>query len=121
MSGELFSDVDPFADPLWRQAELMADAPPRPAKGYIICPLTWLGRVWPRVRSGRQLAVLMLIYRRCHWAHRRTVSLPNKDLAEIGIGRQGKYTALNALEQLELIKREPYDGKTTRVTLLAFP
>jgi hypothetical protein len=121
VSGDLFSDGDPFDLPLWQQAEMMADAPPRPAKGYIICPQTWLGRVWPRVRSGRQLAVLMLIYRRCLWAHRRTVSLPNKDLAEIGISRQGKYTALNALEELELIKREPYDGKATRVTLLAFP
>lgn len=67
-------DSDPFDDPAWQQAELMVNAPPRPAKGYVTCPLAWLARVWPQVRSGKQLAVLLLIYRRCLWAGSRTVT-----------------------------------------------
>jgi hypothetical protein len=77
--------------------------------------------VMPQVRSARQLAVLQLIYRRCIWARCRTVSLPNSDLAAIDMSRYGKYDALDALERLELIVREPRDGKTTQVTLLDFP
>jgi hypothetical protein len=32
---ELFDLDDPFDHPLWRKAEAMADAPPRPSKGYV--------------------------------------------------------------------------------------
>ena len=44
--------------PLWRQAELIARAPPRPAPGYITCPLAWLDRIRPLVHSVDQLIVL---------------------------------------------------------------
>jgi hypothetical protein len=121
MNKELFLEGDPFDDPVWQQAELMVDAPPRPAKGYVTCSLGWLAWAWPQVRSGRQLAVLLLIYRRCLWARSRTVSVPNGDLADIGLSRYGKYRALAALDELGLIITEPWDGKTIQVTLLNFP
>jgi len=115
------SEEDPFDDPLWQQATLMASAPPRSAKGYGTYSLAWLSRVLPLVRSAQQLAVLLLIYRRCLWARSRTISLPNSDLAAIDMSRYGKYRALDALARLDLIVREPWDGKTTRVTLSDFP
>jgi hypothetical protein len=120
MMGDDLWDIDEDG---WRleQAGLMADASPRPAKGYVTCPLAWLARVSPQVPSGRQLAVLLIIYRRCLWAHSRTVSLPNSDLARLNVSRYGKYRALAALETLGLIVRETRDGKTTRLTLLDFP
>jgi hypothetical protein len=119
---ELFvSEEDPFDDPAWQQAKLMAGAPPRSAKGYGTYSFAWLARVLPLVRSPQQLAILQLIYRRCLWARSRTVSLPNSDLVVIGMSRYGKYRALAALERLELIVQAPWDGRTTRVTLLYFP
>jgi hypothetical protein len=120
-NADLFIAGDPIDNSLWQQAALMVDAPPRPSKGYVTCPLGWLARVLPRARSAQQLAVLLLIYRRCLWARSRTISLPNSDLAAIDMSRYGKYRALDALARLDLIVREPWDGKTTRVTLSDFP
>jgi hypothetical protein len=118
---DIFEDGDPFDHPAWQSAETMAGAPPRPPKGYVTCTLAWLLRVLPIVRSGGQLLVLLLIYRRCLYARCRTVSLPNSDLVAAGMSRFGKYRILAALEHLGLIDREPSDGKTTKVTLLEFP
>ena len=119
---ELFvAEEDPFDDPLWRQAALMAGAPPRSAKGYGTYSFAWLARVLPLVRSPQQLAVLLLIYRRCLRVRSQTASLSNSDLAAIDVSRYGKYRTLAALERLGLIPREPWNGKTTRVTLLDFP
>jgi hypothetical protein len=121
MSNDIFEDGDPFDLPVWQQAGMMAGAPPAAAKGYLTINLAWLGRVLRRVRSAEQLAILMLIYRRCLWAHNQTVSLPNGDVEAVGMSRYGKYRMLDALEEAGLITREPWDGKAVRVTLLAFP
>ena len=45
----LFENVE--SDPLWQMAGLLANAPPRPAEGYVTVPLAWLARVLPVVRS----------------------------------------------------------------------
>jgi hypothetical protein len=118
---ELFKPGDPFDLPEWQQTELMEGAPPRPAHGYLTCSLAWLARVRPLVRSVEQLMVLQLIYRHCLVNRSRTAALPNKDLETVGMSRYGKYRALTALERAGLITREPWDGKTARVTLIDFP
>jgi hypothetical protein len=102
-------------------AAALAGLPPPQAKGYLTANLAWLGRVLRQVRSAEQLAVLLLIYRRCLMARGQTVPLPNGDIEALGMSRYGKYRALNALEGAGLITREPWDGKAVRVTLLDFP
>ena len=123
MSGDsdLFLDGDPFDDPAWHVAELMADAPPRPAKGYAVVSLAWLGRVLPVVRSADQLAVLMLVYRQCLLRRSRTVDLPNGDLRPMGISRYTKYRALAELQEVGGLTVEARNGRSVRVTLHWFP
>ena len=116
----LFEDAG--HDPLWEQAGLMADAPPRPSRGYITVSLAWLARVMPAVRSAEQLGVAMVLYRRCLMARSQTVTLPNGGLAEIGIGRQTKYRALAWLREAGAITvEETENGRSLRVTLHWFP
>jgi hypothetical protein len=117
----LFDDGDPFDDPLWQAAELMAGAPPRPAKGYVICPLAWLTLVRPLVRSADQLLVLLLLYRRCLVARSRTVTLPNGELAMLGISRWTKYRAFAELVEAGALTVEARNGRSVQVTLHWFP
>lgn len=121
MKEQLFFDGDPFDRPEWKEAELMAGAPPRPAEGYAICNLAWLARVLPLVHSAEQLVVLQLVYRRCLLVRSRTVALPNEDLQAVGMSRFGKYRAIAALEAAGLVVKEPWNGKTIQVTLMDFP
>ena len=108
-------------DPLWRQAELMADAPPRPVKGYVVCSLIWLARVLPLVRSAEQLLILLLIYSRCLRARSRTVTLSNDELKTLGIHRRTKYRALAWWGEIGLVSVEQRNGRALRVTLHDFP
>ena len=48
-SDALFKDAE--TDPLWQTAGLLANTPPRPAKGYATVPLAWLERVLPVVST----------------------------------------------------------------------
>jgi hypothetical protein len=118
----LFGDGDPFDDPVWQAAELMAGAPPRPADGYITCTLAWLARVRPLVRSVDQLVVVMLLYRRCLTSRSRTVNLPNGELRALGISRHTKYRLLAWLAEVGAgtIEEVPH-GHSVRVTLHWFP
>lgn len=118
---DLFDDSDPFDDPAWQRMGDMAGALPRPRKGYITCPLTWLERVRPLVRSADQLLVLLVLYRRCLVQRRKTVDLPNGELTELGIGRMTKYRTLLLLEEAEAITIETRNGHSIRVTLHWFP
>jgi len=112
----LFEDSNPD-DPLWQQAELIARAPPMPAKGYVIYPLAWLQRVRPLARSADQLMVLMVLYRRCLTSRSRTVTLPNGELAALGISRYTKYRLLAWLQEAGAATVEAADGRAPRVTL----
>jgi hypothetical protein len=118
---DLWLKGDPDDHPLWKQAELMADAPPRPAKGYLTCSLAWLARVLPVVRTADQLAVLQLIYRKCLLARRRTVALSNRDLQPFGISRYTKYRILAALVNAQVLSIKTRNGRSTEVTLHRFP
>ena len=74
----LFEDAE--SDPLWQTAGLLANAPPRPAKGYATVPLAWLARVLPVVRTTTHLVVAMLIYRECLRAAEQDGALSNGEL-----------------------------------------
>ena len=83
----VFDDGDPFDCPLWRKAELMAGAPPRPAKGYVLAPMAWLAQVLPIVRSAEQLMIAQLIYSECLRKSSKTVSISNHALKVLRIDR----------------------------------
>ena len=70
-------------------------------------------------RQNTSLAVAALIYRRTVICSSRTVTLPNADLAELGVSRSQKSRALALLAGIGLIRIERNDpGRTSRVTLL---
>jgi hypothetical protein len=121
MSEDILQEGDPFDDPRWQAAELVVDAPPRPAKGYITVSLTWLARVLPLVRSAEQLLILQVIYRRCLLAHSRTVPFPNSELKTLGIHWRTKYRALTWFEQVGLVSVKTQNGQAPCVTLHDFP
>jgi hypothetical protein len=121
MRTDLFDDSDPFDDLLWQQAADMAEAPPRPGKGYVTCSLAWLARVLPVLRTSDRLAVALLLYRRCLIQRSRTIDLPNRELAKLGLGRMTKYRALLLLEEAGAITIEVRNGRSIRVTLHWFP
>jgi hypothetical protein len=112
---------DPFNDPAWKKVEVIAGAPPRPTKGYITCPLTWLARMRPLIRSVDQLLVLMLLYRQCLVLRSNTVALSNSDLEAIGISRQTKYRLLKWLQDAGAASTEVRTGRAVQVTLHWFP
>jgi hypothetical protein len=121
MNDDPFDDGDPFDDPIWQQAAEMADALPRPARGYVTCPLAWLARVLPVVRTSDRLAVALLLYRRCLILRCRTVTLPNGELDKLGVGRNTKYRALATLKEAGAITIEAENGRAVRVTVHWFP
>jgi hypothetical protein len=115
----LFEDAE--GDPHWQRAKLMADAPPRPAKGYVTYSLTWLARVLPIVRTPEQLAIAQLLYRQCLVQRSRTVALSNHELRKLGISRYAKYRALGLLQEVGAVTIEPRHGRSIQVTLHWFP
>ena len=116
----LFEDVE--NDPLWQMAGLLADAPPRPAEGYVTVSLAWLARVLPVVRTPTHLVVAMLIYRECLVRRSNTVALSNGELRKLGISRYAKYRALAWLHEAGVIAIEKANtGRSVRVTLALVP
>ena len=116
---ELFEDAE--SDPLWQAAGLLANAPPRPAEGYVTVSLAWLARVLPVVRTPDQLAVALLLYRECLVRLSRAVALSNTELRKLGINRQTKYRALDWLQEAGAVTVEARNGRSLRITLLWFP
>jgi hypothetical protein len=121
VSNDLFDSTDPFDDPRWKDAALMVDAPPRPAKDYFTCSTAYLARVLPVLPSSNRLAVAMVIYRECLMRRSKTIDLSNAVLAELGVGRKTKYRALARLREAGAVTIEVDNGHSTRVTLHWFP
>jgi hypothetical protein len=121
VSKDLFEADDPLEHPLWRKAEMLAAAPPRPGPGYITVNLVWLARVWPVARSVDQLVVLMLLYRQCVMKKSNTVSLPNGEVAALGISRYTKYRLLARLQSAGAATVTTTNGRAALVTLHWFP
>jgi hypothetical protein len=118
---DLWLDGHPDDLPQWKQAGLMAGAPPRPGRGYGTYSLAWLSRVRSHVHSTDQLIVLLLIYRRCVVSRSRTISLPNGELAAFGISRQTKYRLLSWLQRAGIAAVQNQNGQASQVTLHWFP
>jgi hypothetical protein len=117
----VFEDAE--GDPLWARAALPADAPPRPAKGYVTTPLAWLQRVSSVVLTPTHLIVAQLLYSKClRQRGQTTVALSNVELKPFGISRYAKYRTLAWLREMGVITIEETDhGRSGWVTLLWFP
>jgi hypothetical protein len=124
---DLFLDVDPADDPLFRPqtvagARDMAEGLPRLAPGWVGCSLVWLQWALARADTAKQLALALLVLRQCRLQRRRTVSLPNGELRRFGITRYAKYRALKQLERAGVIRvEEQAPGRGPTVTLLDHP
>jgi hypothetical protein len=117
-------DDNPLAkriDALWEQAQLMADAPPRPAKDYVVVSLAWLARVAHVVHTPQQLVVAEVLYRQCLVKRSRTVVAPTGLLQDLGIDRNVIRRTLANLKQAGTIATEFRMGHPTQVTFLWFP
>ena len=109
-------------DPLWQAAGLMADAPPRPAKGYVVVSAGVAGagaaggpHSGPARRGAAALSGMPL--RRSN-----TVALPNGELRKLGVSRQTKYRALSSsCRKSGAVTIGTRNGRSAQVTLLWFP
>jgi hypothetical protein len=122
MDDDLWLEGDPFDDPAWQQALLMANAPPRPtAKTHGVYSFAYLARVLPVLRASDRLVVALLLYRQCLMRRSKTVDLSNGELAKLGIGRMTKYRTLTLLREAGALAIEADNGRSIRVTLHWFP
>jgi hypothetical protein len=103
MSENLLQGGDPFDDPRWKATKKPTHARRR-SEAYIGCPVAWLKRVLPIVKSKDQLAVALYLHRRRVVCGNEVFSIPNAELyAALGITRQTKYRTLRHLEQAGVI------------------
>jgi hypothetical protein len=85
---------------------------------HIGCPWWWFAAIFPIVRSKKELAVALYIYRLHVVRHSRTVAVSNTGLlADLGIDRHAKYRTLRRLADagLATVKR---DGKNSLVVTI---
>src|SRR5262249_22072284 len=74
------------------------------ADRHIGCPVEWLKRVLPLVRSKEQLAIAIWLHRRRVICRNDLFTVPNEALGEdLGLSRYVKYKALRHLEQAKVI------------------
>jgi hypothetical protein len=67
---------------------------------FIGCPLEWLRRVLPLVKSEKELAIAIWLHRRRAICRKKVFTVPNESLREdLGLGRYTKYRALRRLEK----------------------
>ena len=117
MSKDLFEAGDPFDDPAWKEA----DKPKRTQRTdhYIGCPVAWLKRVLPLVKSKEQLAIALYLHRRHSVCGSATFTVPNRELyEELGLTRFTKYRTLRCLERVGVIAIFQHGRTTMRVSLL---
>ncbi len=79
-------------------------------------PLRWLTRAARLPGRSLHLGIALWYLAGLHRA--RTVSLPNRVLAQFGVDRHAKYRALNWLERDALVIVERHPGRNPVVTLL---
>src|SRR5262245_38197626 len=110
--GGLWLGDDPRLDAAWERAGEMVGALPRPGKGYVACPLAWLARVRPVLRTFDQGIVAQLLYRQCLVRRSKTVDLSNHELVKLGIKRNIKYRALRTLQEVGAVTIETRNGRS---------
>ena len=97
----LFEEGDPFDDPAWKETEKPKRKPRQPHVG---CPVAWLKRVLPLVKSKEQLAIALYLHRRRAVCGSEVFTVPNRELyEELGLTRFVKYRALRCLEEVGVI------------------
>jgi hypothetical protein len=85
---------------------LPSRVPPRRqrADGYIGCPVEWLKRVLPLVKTKEQLAVTIWLHRRRAVCRNEVFTIPNESLQkDLGLSRHVKYKALRYLEKAKVV------------------
>jgi hypothetical protein len=105
----------------FRSKNVVAPAPKRshsPAKRLMAAPLDFVAEVYRSTEGRAALIVALCIYRRTHVCGSLTVTLPQSELAELGITRSCKRKALIRLQRVGLIEVENVRGRTARITLL---
>jgi hypothetical protein len=91
----------------------------RRADQHIGCPLEWLKRVLPLMKTKEQLAVALWLHRRRAVCRNALFTVPNKALQEdLGLSRKVKYGALQRLEEAGAIALIRADKHTLQVRLL---
>jgi hypothetical protein len=71
---------------------------------YIGCPLEWLRRMLPLVKTKEQLAVALWLHRRRAVCRSDLFTVPNDALEkELGLSRKVKYRSLRHLEKAKII------------------
>jgi hypothetical protein len=93
--------------------------PRRRLDGYIGCPVEWLKRVLPLVKTKKQLAVAIWLHRRRAICRTELFTVPNKALqGDLGLSRWVKYRALAHLEKAGAIALFRGDKHALQVRLL---
>jgi len=91
----------------------------RRADQHIGCPLEWLKRVLPPVKTKEQLAIALWLHRRRAVCREELFTVPNKGLQEdLGLSRKVKYGALQRLEEAGAIALIRDEKHTLQVRLL---
>jgi hypothetical protein len=92
---------------------------PRAAQ-WIGCPLPWLVEVAKKTTRGRQLLVMLLLYRRCCQCKTGTVTLPTRECEAFGMNRHKKVNTLRQLRRLGLLKIAQRPGMPARITVIGW-
>ena len=90
---------------------LDTDPKPRRTGQHIGCPVAWLKRLYPLVRSKQQVVIALWLYRRSIVCGSGWFTTPNAELErDLGLSRFTKYRALDELEKagvVELTRQSP--------------
>jgi hypothetical protein len=71
---------------------------------HIGCPVEWLKRVLPLVKTKQQLAVAIWLHRRRAICRNVVFTIPNESLQkDLGLSRHVKYKALRYLEKAKVV------------------
>lgn len=96
-----------------------AEPKKRHAHHHIGCPVEWLKRVIPVVRSKEQLAVALWLQRRHAVCRSELFEVPNKTLhEELGLSREVKYKTLWRLEKAGAIAVVHDNKRSLQVRIL---
>jgi hypothetical protein len=96
------------------------DAPIGDPARHIGCPIWWLHRVLPIVKSKNQLVVAIYLWRRrAVCGNHKTFAVPNSELKSLGISRRTKYQTLALLEAADVIRTKRKGKEALTVTILS--
>jgi hypothetical protein len=112
-------DVEIEADFRRTIAKTKSLAGKRRGRRLVAFPWAYLVDVCRLTEGRTALIVAAFVYRRVHVCNSRTVTLPNAELAEVGVNRSAKHKALLQLAQVGVIRIEPITpGHAGTMTLL---